>query len=234
MQQRVRLFSRSTVAAALLAVAGGAVAQVTPAEPFGGRPFGASSATPPPQAQAQAAAPAQAPAPVVVQPGTSPVVVQAAPPVVVPPPAPTVNSTRPTSSVNPMPLPGGAAQGTAPPAASMPQGGSTASTPAEAPQGTAPVTPPFTSNRNAPPGTAPATAASQQQQQQPVRGLPADAPRLVVTGAVWSADRNKRMLIVNGQPVREGADVGSGVVVESVHREGAVLGFRGNRYAVWF
>jgi hypothetical protein len=64
--------------------------------------------------------------------------------------------------------------------------------------------------------------------------LPADAPRLVVTGAVWSADRSKRMLIVNGQPVREGTDVGSGVVVESVHREGAVLGFRGNRYTVWF
>ena len=56
----------------------------------------------------------------------------------------------------------------------------------------------------------------------------------MVSGSVWSADPAKRMLIVNGQPVREGADLGSGVVVEHVHREGAVLGFRGNRYNVWF
>lgn len=213
MQQRVNRSQGTIVAAALCVAAGAALAQVTPAEPFGGRPFGASSATPPPQAQAQPQAP------VVVQPGTSPVVVQAAPPVVVQPPAPTINSTRPGSSVNPMPLPGGAPQGIAPPA--------------PPPQAAAPVTPPFTSNRNAPPGSAPPVAASQQQGE-PVRGLPADAPRLVVTGAVWSADRNKRMLIVNGQPVREGADVGPGVVVESVHREGAVLGFRGNRYNVYF
>ena len=46
----------------------------------------------------------------------------------------------------------------------------------------------------------------------PVAGLPADAPKLVITGGVYSANKAQRMLIVNGQVVGEGADLGSGVV----------------------
>jgi general secretion pathway protein B len=42
------------------------------------------------------------------------------------------------------------------------------------------------------------------------------------------------MLIVNGQVVREGADLGSGVVLQEVRPESAVLGFRGSRYNVFF
>ncbi len=214
---------------AALVAAGQVAAQVTPAEPFGGRPFGAP---------AGAAAPQRAPQPVqqqpgvVVQPGAAPVVVQNAPaPVVVQ--APPAESgvgpiTRPGSSVNPQGpnAPPGVPQNVAPqPPATVP-----AQPQAAAPQPPAPVTPPFAANR---PGATPPPGASQQQAQ-PVRGLPPDAPRLVISGSVWSANPAQRRLIVNGQPVREGDDVGPGVVVQEVQREGAVLGFRGNRYNVFF
>jgi hypothetical protein len=42
------------------------------------------------------------------------------------------------------------------------------------------------------------------------------------------------MLIVNGQVWREGADLGSGVVLQQVTPDGAVLGFRGASYSVFF
>jgi general secretion pathway protein B len=67
---------------------------------------------------------------------------------------------------------------------------------------------------------------------QPVKGLPADAPKLLISGGVYSADPNRRMLIVNGQVVREGADLGSGVVLEQITPNIAVLAFRGAQYRV--
>jgi general secretion pathway protein B len=66
----------------------------------------------------------------------------------------------------------------------------------------------------------------------PVQGLPADAPKLVINGGVYSAARDQRMLIVNGQVVREGADLGSGVKLEQITARAAVLSFRGSRYSV--
>jgi general secretion pathway protein B len=65
-------------------------------------------------------------------------------------------------------------------------------------------------------------------------GLPADAPKLAVTGGVYSANRAQRMLIVNGQVVNEGADLGGGVVLEEIKPKSAVLRFRGGRYSVAF
>jgi general secretion pathway protein B len=146
---------------------------------------------------------------------------------------------RPTSSVNPQPP--------APPAPAAPPMQQNPNTSADSPSdggpqqnGSAPqramtsppssVTPPFAGNR--PPGAA--GASSFGAQQTPVRGLPPDAPRLVISGAVYSPDPARRMLIVNGQVVREGADLGSGVVLEEVRPESAVLGFRGSRYNVFF
>ena len=67
-----------------------------------------------------------------------------------------------------------------------------------------------------------------------VKGLPADAPPLVISGAVYLLDPAEWLLIVNGQVFREGADLGSGVVLEKVQRDSAVLGFRGQRYDVYF
>lgn len=229
---KARTSLRWWVAAVAGACVPAAWAQVTPAEPFGGRPFGAATA-PAPQPQ-------QAPAPVLVQPGAAPVVVQpSAAPVVVQPPAMQGSvgpTTRPSSSVAPQTnLPGGVPQGAVPPQMASPMGSNNPSTPvaqernAPPSPAPAPVTPPFQGQRaNASP-----SAAAPQQQAAPVKGLPADAPRLVVSGGVWSSNPAQRRLIVNGQPVREGAEV-DGVLVEQVQRDGAVLGFRGSRYNVLF
>jgi general secretion pathway protein B len=66
----------------------------------------------------------------------------------------------------------------------------------------------------------------------PVAGLPPDAPKLVITGGVYTASKAQRMLIVNGQVMTEGADLGSGVTLEEIRPKSAVLRFRGGRYAV--
>jgi len=250
--KRTRRLLRFAFGLAAIASAGGALAQVTPAEPFGGRPFGADPAAPAPQQRA-----AQQQQPMVVQPGTAPVLVQPnGTPVVVqppqqqaiqappppPPPAPVQAqpqqgmagpSGRPSSSVSPQ-----AGNGTtsaarqerqqdgdiaAPPIVSPP--------PAPAP---APVTPPFAANRGTAPALGTAGAAAGSPAQQAVRGLPADAPRLVISGSVYSPDAGRRMLIVNGQVFREGADLGSGVVLQEVRPDSAVLGFKGGRYNVYF
>jgi len=225
---------------ALACGAGALHAQVTPVEPFGGRPFGAATAPAPP---APPPAPQQ---PVIVQPGAAPVVVQGAPAqqvVVQPPPAAQGGVgpiTRPSSSVNAPPagVPQAAiAPGMAPPPAppSTPVEAPAPPPPQAAPAMAAPTpsTPPF-GGRNAPPGAAAAPAASAAANAAPVKGLPAEAPRLVISGAVVSRDPAKRVLIVNGQPVREGQEAAAGVLVEQVQRDSAVLGFRGQRYTVFF
>ncbi|HWI81175.1 general secretion pathway protein GspB [Ramlibacter sp.] len=66
----------------------------------------------------------------------------------------------------------------------------------------------------------------------PVTGLPPDAPKLVINGGVYSPRREHRIVIVNGQIVREGADLGSGVLLEQIRPTSVVLAFRGTRYNV--
>ena len=112
---------------------------------------------------------------------------------------------------------------THPTASNQPMPSSAAPAPAPA----APINPPFAGNRAA---SAPAPAAPQQAG----RGLPPEAPKLVISGGVYSTNPAQRRLIVNGQVVTEGADLGSGVVLEQVGRDTAVLGFRGQRYNVFF
>lgn len=85
----------------------------------------------------------------------------------------------------------------------------------------APVPPPR------PPISAPVVSTA------PVKGLPADAPALVINGGIYSEQRDQRMTIVNGSVVREGANVG-GVVVEQIRPEGLVLAYRGARYHVMY
>ena len=68
----------------------------------------------------------------------------------------------------------------------------------------------------------------------PVAGLPPDAPKLVITGGVYSSSKAQRMLIVNGQVMAEGADLGSGVTLEEIKPKSAVLRFRGGRYSVTY
>jgi general secretion pathway protein B len=104
--------------------------------------------------------------------------------------------------------------------------------PAPQAQAPAPVAAPFQSGASRTGAGAPAAASSATQP--PVKALPADAPRIVLSGGVYSPKASQRMVIANGQVVREGAEIASGVVLEEVRPESAVLGFRGNRYNVFF
>jgi general secretion pathway protein B len=66
----------------------------------------------------------------------------------------------------------------------------------------------------------------------PVAGLPADAPKVVINGGVYSERRDVRAAIVDGKVVHEGADLGSGLILQEIGPSGVVLGWRGSRYTV--
>ena len=61
---------------------------------------------------------------------------------------------------------------------------------------------------------------------------PADAPRLAISGGVYSTSPAQRMLIVGGQVFNEGSEVAPGVVLEQVRPNQALLNFQGQRYTV--
>lgn len=63
-------------------------------------------------------------------------------------------------------------------------------------------------------------------------GAPAGAPKLAVSGGVWSRNPAQRLLIVNGQVFNEGSELAPGVRLEEVRQHRAVLSWRGQRYAV--
>jgi general secretion pathway protein B len=81
----------------------------------------------------------------------------------------------------------------------------------------------------------PAPAASQPSAAErllPARDLPADLPKLAITGGVYSDNPEQRMLIVNGNVVNEGARLAPDVVLEEIRAKTAVLRVRGYRYSV--
>lgn len=59
-----------------------------------------------------------------------------------------------------------------------------------------------------------------------------DLPKLTITGGVYSTDPSRRMLIVNGQVLNEGAEAAPGVLLTQIRPKVAVLTFRGWRYGV--
>lgn len=61
---------------------------------------------------------------------------------------------------------------------------------------------------------------------------PPGAPKLAITGGVYSANAAQRLLIVGGQVFNEGSEVAPGVVLEQVRPNQALLSFRGQRYTV--
>jgi general secretion pathway protein B len=61
---------------------------------------------------------------------------------------------------------------------------------------------------------------------------PAGAPKLAITGGVYSANAAQRLLIVGGQVFNEGSEVAPGVVLEQVRPNQALLNFKGQRYTV--
>jgi general secretion pathway protein B len=82
---------------------------------------------------------------------------------------------------------------------------------------------PQVAQANPQPQTQPAPVAS---------GLPPDAPKVAISGGVYSPSPAQRMLIVNGQVFNEGSEVAPGVTVEKIEPRTAVLKFRGSRYTV--
>jgi general secretion pathway protein B len=184
-----------------------------PPQPYASMPVAPAPAAPVvnPAAAGAAAVPMQAPA------------TGAPPAAAVMPPAPPAAPVAPAAQAGPLANPRFGAQS---PAVALPG------------QPAAPVFPPMPSvqtnqppvmpARPAPPPAAPAPPPP------PVAGLPADAPKLVVSGGVYSADRGQRMLIVNGQVYKEGADLGAGVQLEEIKPNAAVLRFRGARYTTTY
>ena len=62
--------------------------------------------------------------------------------------------------------------------------------------------------------------------------LPADAPRLSISGSVYSQSPGQRLLIVNGAVFNEGAEIAAGVVLEQIRPKAAILRFRDVRYLI--
>jgi general secretion pathway protein B len=66
--------------------------------------------------------------------------------------------------------------------------------------------------------------------------LPAEVqrelPKLQISGGVYSENAARRMLIVGGQVVSEGAELAPGLVLEQIRARAAVLKFRSWRYSV--
>lgn len=82
------------------------------------------------------------------------------------------------------------------------------------------------------PAQSAAAAAAAAPAAAPVAGLPPDAPKLAISGGVYSTNPAQRMLIVNGQVFNEGSEIGPGVTLEQIRPKGAVLKFRNSRYTV--
>jgi len=144
--------------------------------------------------------------------------VASAPPMVVSPPMPAAPAVLPPPVVVAPPV------GGPPPGVNMPSradrfGGRPLPQPAPAARPAAPSQPAASAIPAAPP-------------MPPVAGLPPDAPKLTITGGVYSTSKAQRMLIVNGQVFKEGGDLGSGVTLEEIKPKSAVLRFRGARYSV--
>lgn len=141
------------------------------------------------------------------------------------------------------PAPIAPAAAVAVPAPQTPVAATTISPPPPAPVAAPPMVPApmqsreavFTARGTAMPSTAaaPAALAASAPVAAPIAGgLPPDAPRIAISGGVYSPNPAQRMLIVNGQVFNEGSEVAPGVKVEAIQQRTAVLGFRGARYTV--
>jgi general secretion pathway protein B len=86
-----------------------------------------------------------------------------------------------------------------------------------------------------PPAVAPAASAATQRVPKLAELAPdlrAQVPTLTVGGAMYSQDAANRMLIVNGQLLREGDQPAPGVVLERIQLKSAVLSVRGTRFEI--
>lgn len=161
---------------------------------------------------------------------------------------------QPDAPVEAPAIPPPAASATPAPAAAPPPVVAVAPPPAVTPPAAATeVLPPAPPLRPVPPAPPPAAQLppSAEPQKTPVpaqpvviagerllapRDLPPDVqrdlPKLAITGGVYSTDPARRLLIVNGQVLSEGAEAAPGVLLTQIRPKVAVLTFRGWRYGV--
>ncbi len=191
------------------------VAAAPAAQPAPGMQPAPATAAPAPAAPALVAAPPPAPAAAVLPP---PAVV--APPIAAAPPA-----KHAPPAAKPVPKP--------PAAASAATSRAVAASPPSAAPVPAARSAAAAASANAPATAVPAAApASVADSVPPAAGLPPDAPKLAISGGVYSANVAQRMLIVNGQVFNEGSEIGPAVVLEEIKPKAAVVRFRGSRYTV--
>ena len=152
----------------------------------------------------------------------------AAPMAAVPPaaaeplPPPALSSPTPAPSPAPAPIAATAISPPAPEPRALPQPSADGPAAGEAPGGSR-------RNRIARTPVAPAQA----QAPEPVSDtVPAGAPKLAISGGVYSSDAAQRMLIVNGQVFNEGGEPAPGVRLEQIRPSRAVLSYQGQRYTV--
>ena len=183
-------------------------------------------------APASIASPAPAPAPLPAPARTLATLPPPAAPVVQPPPQPARTPPRDPTNASVPPMRGVPQANLVPPNAPGPltHGGPAAAREAAfAASAGVPARPAISAPAPLPAGPVPAPAAATAQA---VTGLPPDAPRLVISGGVYSPSAVQRMLIVNGQVFNEGSEVAAGVTVEEIKPRTVVLKFRGARYTV--
>ncbi|WP_427911871.1 general secretion pathway protein GspB [Ramlibacter sp. MMS24-I3-19] len=159
-------------------------------------------------------------------PGVAPAVVPS-PPVTAATPAPAVAS-EPPASQTPAPVVATAIEPAPPPPRRIPE---PAQRPAArpAPQ-REPVKTPAQPTTSSAPAASPAPATSSKPAAAESSTPPPGAPKLAITGGVYSADAGQRLLIVGGQVFNEGSEVAPGVRLEQVRPGQAVLSYQGQRF----
>ncbi len=136
----------------------------------------------------------------------------------------------------PAPVPAAPAEASRPPAAAATSGRQTTSTLASAPPATRRDT-----VRETPRPATTATASAQATAAEPPRvyalhelppNIRQQLPQLSVGGAMYSESPASRMLILNGQPFKEGDQPIAHLKLEQINLKSAVLSYKGYRYAI--
>jgi general secretion pathway protein B len=92
-------------------------------------------------------------------------------------------------------------------------------------------TPPIQPDTSAPLPT-PAVAATVPPLKDLPEALRRQLPALVASGAMYSDTPANRMLIINGQLLREGESVAADLVLDQIQLKNAVLSFKGQRFSI--
>ncbi|GIX23992.1 MAG: hypothetical protein KatS3mg122_1223 [Caldimonas sp.] len=179
-----------------------------------------------PIAQAPASAPQSPPAPTAVPPSPAP-----AAPATSPPPTPRAPRPAPQAAAPAAPRPPSEPRPPAPAAALQPE-------PAAPPAALHTAQPPLAPQQPAPPAAAaaqrPAPSAPAPRLQDLPETVRSALPPLSLGGLIYATTPSERIVIVNGQPYREGDSVGPELVVEHIQPRAAVLRWRQQRFQLTY